>query len=247
MSLVGPGEGVSKFDPSVTAQENFYTGAFNSDVMYRDPLIVGFAFIVWTKLPSWVEKEYPNFKQLTQKNFQGFDGLTDIELATAASTEGFSANEYHSAQGIAAKPSGFNLKHEEFSGSPIRHAYSHWVSGIRDPRTGIATYPKNYDLDYAAKNHTGELMYFLTRPDANNTGKNIIEFAAYWTAIMPKKIALGHLNYAKGTQNVPNEIDMPFSGIMHIGPKVDAAAVSLLDQVGFEFVTEGEHTPETVK
>jgi hypothetical protein len=232
-----------------SAEANFYTGAFDADAQYYDPLVVGYAFIVWTRVPEWVEKEYPNFRMLTQKNFAGLDGLADIEINTIGVTEGFSANEYHIAQGIAAKPSQFNLKHTEYSGSPIKNAYQHWVTGIRDPRTGIATYPKKYNLEYRAKNHTGELMYIVTRPDANNKEGNIIEFAAYWTAVMPKKIALGHFNYAKATQNAPNEIDMPMAGIMNLGPKVDEAAVSLLrsGKVGFDFVEEGDYAPANIE
>ena len=179
---------------------------------------------------------------ITQKNFAGFDGLADIDLATAGVTEGFAQNEYHVAQNMSAKPSTFNLKHLEYSGSYIRNSYTHWVTGIRDPRTGIATYPKKYDMDYKAINHTAELMHMVLRPDANNTDKAIIEFAAYWTAVMPKKIPMSHFNYTKATQNVPIEIDMPFSGIMHWGPNVDKAAVQLLKSKahGFDWVTQND-------
>jgi hypothetical protein len=251
MSLVKPGTGVNSGAESIYAeanssQANFWTGDYNTNEQYFDPLLVGHAFIIWTRFPEWVEKEYPNFKMLSQKNFAGFDGLADIELATAPSTEGFSQNEYHVAQNLGAKPSAFNLKHLEYSGSPIKNAYQHWVTGIRDPRTGIATYPKQYGMDYRAKNHTAELMYIVTRPDANNyADKKIIEFACYWTAVMPKKIALAHFNFTKATQTVPIEIDMPFSGVMHIGAKVDDAAASLLqaNQHGFEFEEENDYTP----
>jgi hypothetical protein len=172
---------------------------------------------------------YPNFANLTQKNFAGFDGLSDLELSTAGVTEGFSPNEYHVAQNLGAKPSQFTLKHLEYSGNPVKNAYQHWVTCIRDPRTGIATYPARYQQDYMAINHTAELMYIVTRPDANNyENKQIIEFASYWTAVMPKKIPLGHFNYSKGTQNAPIEIDIPFSGVMHIGKNVDDAAAALL-------------------
>lgn len=233
-----------------SAKANFWTGDFNTNEQYYDPLLVGHAFIIWTRFPSWVTEEFPNFKSLSQKNFAGFDGLADIELTTAASTEGFAANEYHVAQSLGAKPSTFNLKHLEYSGSPIKNAYQHWVTGIRDPRTGISTYPKQYGLDYRAWNHTAELMYIVTRPDANNyegdKAKDIIEFACYWTAVMPKKIALAHFNYTKATQTVPIEIDMPFSGVMNISEKVDEAAVTLLraGQHGFSFEEENEYVPE---
>lgn len=250
MSIVKPGSGVvdQNWNWESAAQDNFWTGAFNDDRQYHDPLLVGHGFIIFTRFPDWVLKEYPNAKLLLQKNFAGFDGLQDIELQTAGVTEGFAANEYHVAQNLGAKPSSFNLKHLEFSGSPIGNLYTHWVTGVRDPRTGIATYPKQYGIDYAARNHTAEMMYMVVRPDANNTEKNIIEKAVYWTAAMPKKIALGHFNYTKATQNVPNEIDMPWSGVMHIGPKVDEAAYALLkSDLGFSFMEEAEYDPTNIK
>jgi hypothetical protein len=255
MSIIRPGTGMNSGSEVIYGEANsnkpeFYTGKFNSNDLLYDPLVVGFAFIIWTKFPDWVTKEYPNVKQLTQKNFAGFDGLSDIEINTVGVQEGFAANEYHIAQNMGAKPSTFNLKHLEYSGSPIRNAYTHWVTGIRDPETGIATYPKQYNLDYAAKNHTAELMYIVTRPDANNfEGKNVIEFACYWTAVMPKRIPLAHHTYTKATQNAPIEIDQPFAGVFHIGPKVDEAAVKLLKakQHGFEFIEENGYEPTNIK
>ena len=208
------------------------------------------AVIIWTRFPKWVADIYPDIKEITQKNFAGFDGLADIELATAGVTEGFASNEYHVAQNMGAKPSSFNLKHLEYSGSYIKNAYSYWVSGIRDPRTGIATYPKAHNMEYKAINHTAELMYIVLRPDANNYDHKNIEFAAYWTAVMPKKIPLAHFNYTKATQNVPIEIDMPFSGIMHIGPAIDKAAHTLFNENknhNFDWQTEADWVPENDK
>jgi hypothetical protein len=202
--------------------------------------------IIFTKIPEWVKREYPEARSMLEKNFHAFDGLADVEMTTAATTEGFSANERHVAQSMGAKPSSFTLKHLEFSGSPIRNLYSHWVSGIRDPRTNIATYPKKYGIPYAAANHTGELMYIVTRPDADNVESNIIEFAAYWTNIMPKKIPWGHLNFAKASQTVPVELDQPFAGIVNVSPDVDRAAKELLRNLTpYRFDNQGDYKVPT--
>lgn len=253
MSLIKPDPSINGGNKEVfnlenSKQENFYTGGFNGDKIYYDPLITGFAFIVWTRFPEWVTKYYPDIKSLTQKNFQGFGGLSDIDLTTAATTEGFSANEYHIAQNVGITPNEFTLKHNELSGSPIRNAYTHWVTGIRDPRTGIATYPKQENLEYRAWNHTAELMYIMTRPDADNVQKTIIEFACYWTAVMPKRIPIGHFNYDKATQNAPVDIEIPFSGIFHMSPKVDAAAANMLKTGahGFDFEELSEYDPKNI-
>jgi len=232
---------------AMAGKDNFFTGEFNSIDLYYDPLIVGYAFIIWTRLPKWIEKQFPGFAKITQNNFAGFDGISDIELNTNTVTEGFSTNEYNVAASIGAKPSSFNIKHLEYSGNIIRNMYQYWVSMIRDPRTNIALYPKIEGEDYRAFNHTGELMYIVTRPDANNWEAKNIEFAAYWTAVMPKKIPIGHFNYTKGSQETPIEIDIPFSGMMHFGNNVNVKAQELLasDKRLYNFDSENEFNTDS--
>lgn len=242
----GGNGGLSVIENSKEA--NFWQGAYNSGDMWYDPLITGYAFMVWTRLPKWLTDQFPNFALLTQKNFAGFDGFSDLELNTGAFTAGFTTNELHVAQNMGAKPNSFNIKHAEFSGSPMTAMYQYWVSGIRDPETGVATYAKKAGVDYTLRNHTGECMYMVVRPDADNVEKNIIEFAAYLTCMMPKRINMGHWNYTKGTQETPIEIEQPFSGIIHWGPKVTKKAATLLkSNLGFTFLHENEWDPDDRK
>ncbi len=186
--------------------------------------------MIFTRFPKWVKQIYPDAPILLQKNLAGFDGNNDIELGTADVQEGFSQNAYQIAQNIGAKANTFSTTHLEYSGSIISSIYTLWTTGIRDPDTGIATYPQRFGIDYAAYNHTAELMYISLRPDANNINRPIVEFASYWTACFPKKIPMSHFNYTKASQQTPIEIDMPWSGVQHIGPGVDQAAYALLRQ-----------------
>ena len=219
--------GIRVYDNSLTNSANFFKGTQNLQTLEFDPLITGYAFIIWTFIPSWVETEFPDFKSATQKNFKSFGGLSDMELQTAAHNYGFASNEYNVATNIQKQNTDFTIKHSEYSGSPIKNMYQLWVSGIRDPETGIATYPKKYNMDYAAKNHTAELLYVVTRPDANNVENKNIEFAAYYTNVFPTKIPISHLNYDIGTHDAP-EIEMSFKGTMHLSSQVDAFAINAL-------------------
>jgi hypothetical protein len=239
--MIKPGN-IRVYDSQLATQQSFFTGGLNLKQLAFDPLVTGYAFIIWTKLPSWVVSDYPGFKALTEKNFKGFSGLSDIELQTQQYQYGFNNNEYNVAAGITKSNTDFSVKHEEFSGSPIKNAYQHWVSGIADPETGIATYPKIYGLEYAAKNHTGELMYIVTRPDVNNTEKKNIEFAAYYTNVLPTKIPISHFEYSQGDHNQV-ELEQAFKGNMHISAKVDNYAKKLLANT-YSFVTEGLFNPE---
>lgn len=239
-----PSSSISTFDPSIPTSDTYFQGFFPSDNIVRDPLVSGFAFIKWLTVPDWVTQVYADFNALTEKNLRAFGGLQDIDMDTFAIQEGFTGSENMFA-GSIRRFQGFSMTHREYSGSPIRSAYSHWVSGIRDPLTGIATYPKAYSKEYSAKNHTGELLYIMTRPDANNTGDNkIIEFACLWTMVMPTRISLAHLNFTAGT-NEGVELEQPFVGIPNISAQVDAIAMGQLAAL-YPFATMGNFTPASV-
>jgi hypothetical protein len=245
--MILPGTNLVKFnsDPN----KNFFSGSFhkkNADLTY-DPMVGGYAFILWTKVPTWLTATgnsgagFSNFAQFTQRNFRAFGGLSSIELSTAAHTQGFAANEYHVAQSITKANTDFTLRHTEFSGSPVKNMYQAWVTGIRDPETGIATYPKKFGVAYGAQNHTGELLYIVTRPDADNIGQGIIEFSAYYTNVMPTRIPLDHLNFELGSHEIP-EIEIPFKGTLHLSQKVDTFAAGKLASL-YQFQVENEFDP----
>jgi hypothetical protein len=232
------------FDSQIATQQSFFTGGLNLKQLAFDPLVTGYAFIIWTKLPRWLVTEYPGFKAMTEKNFKAFSGIEDMELQVQQYAYGFNNNEYNVAAGITKNNTEFTVRHQEYSGSPIKNMYQFWVSSVADPETGIATYPKVYGMEYATKNHTGELMYIVTRPDVNNTERRNIEFAAYYTNVMPKRIPLSHFEYNQGEHNLV-EIEIPFNGNMHISSKVDDYAKKLLDTT-YSFVTEGQFDPENM-
>jgi len=137
------------------------------------------------------------------------------------------------------KSGDFTLKYQEHSGSPLTSIYNGWVSGIRDPKTGIATYPKEYGYPYHSSNHTGTLLYVVTRPDADNFAGNNIEFAALFTRCMPTKIPLNHFNFESGSHD-PTELDQEFKAYMHIGASVEEFAFKYITDNTYKFYNENE-------
>ena len=192
-------------------------------------LVTGYAYIYWVRVPEWFEKDddLKYFKAFTQKNFRGFQGLTDITLNTSTAQSGFAGNEYDIVTGISRGNTEFTIDHREYSGSPMTKMYEKWIEGIRDSRTGIATYPAKYGVEYSAFNHTGELLYIVVRPDANNSGADIIEKAVYYSNVMPKTIPNGHWNYSLGSQETV-QISIPFSGVPEMNPYVTEYARKVL-------------------
>jgi hypothetical protein len=227
---------------TAAGKESFFNGALNTLELEFDPLIQGYAFFKWTVLPTWMQTAFPNFGPITEKNFRSFSGISDIELETSAISHGFNSNEYNYATGTKKNNTEFSIKHQEFSGSPIRNMYQYWITGIRDPETGIATYPRVYGIEYSAKNHTGEIIYIATRPDANNVDMHNIEFACYYTAVMPTKILLGHFNYDPGSHDGV-EYEQSFKGVFHMSEKVDEFAKDVLAAKTYGILELGQFDP----
>jgi hypothetical protein len=238
-----PSKNIKVFKFGTAGEPDFFKGSMDYKNLNWDPFVNGYAFIVWLKVPFWIKDMFGdlNVKAFLEKNFQGLSGLSDMDLQMGTQNHGFAANEADYTQNLQKGNKDFSIKMQEYSGSPVKNLFQAWVSGIRDPESGIATYPKRFGCDYAAKNHTGRLLYIVTRPDANNTEKNNIEFACMWDKVQPKKIPFSHLNFDKGTHDNP-EIDIDFSGVFRLSPKVDELAQAKLKET-FYLREEAEYNP----
>lgn len=213
-----------------SASSSFFTGMDDTLNNYLDPIVNGYSYIYWLELPSWFEKDddLKYFKAMTQKNFRSFSGVEDINLETTSYQAGFAGNEVNVVTGVTRNNTEFTITHKEYSGGVMRKLYQKWISMVRDPRTGIALYPRLYNVDYGARNHTAKLMYIVVRPDVTNTNHNIVEYAALYSLVFPTNIPLGNLyNFEIGTQDSPS-IDISFRGVPEIGPDVEEYAAKIL-------------------
>lgn len=226
--MIKPGLNIVKF--KADTDSFFNGGTYNTLSLDYDPLVTGYSFFKWIKIPDWMNRKFGGkFQDLTEKNFISGFSVGDMELQTTEITHGFAGNQYNIATTMnKGNNDEFSITHREFSGSPIREMYQYWVSGIRDPETGIATYPKVWDIEYSAANHTGEIVYIVTRPDANNVGKDNIEFSCYYTAVIPTRIVLSHFSYTQGTHEAV-DYEQNFRGVFHMSGAVDKFAKSVLE------------------
>jgi len=213
---------------------NFFNGRFKTDknnLSAYNPFIPGYAFIIWMNGPTFLDN-WSVYKTLLEQNFKSFSGLGDMTLAFEQMSMGFTGNEYPVATNITKENTSFTLKHIELAGSPISQVYTEWVTGIRDPETGLATYNGKVDsIPYSAKNHSGELLYIVTDPSLGlNNAANSIEFAAYYTNVIPTKVPLDHLNYTSGDHGIV-EIDMEFRGDFLMSDDVNRIAQEQLAKI----------------
>jgi hypothetical protein len=218
--------------------DNLFTGVWRldqSNLNKFDPFVGGYAGIVWTQLPAFWDKAdsgsgmTAQFKALTERNFKAFSGIGDLTLDTDALSTGFAGNELPVATNIKKENTTFTIKHYELAGSPIRELYQYWITGIRDPETGLATYHGAIanGMVYSMKNHTAELLYIVTDPSFAIGGAIGIEFACYYTNVFPTKIPQDHLNYSSGDHAI-TEIDQEFRGNYHQSSAINNLAVTAM-------------------
>jgi|688.fasta_scaffold387598_2 hypothetical protein len=229
------------FDLTADANKDWFDGQLNQlSSIAVEPLISGYAFVKWLKVPSWLLKAHPYFKELTEKNLVSFEGNEDISLETVSMTQGFSKTESAFAGGIAALGNTFTMNHNEYSGSPVARSYGYWTSSIRDPRTNIAIYPSygvGEEYKYNIKNHSGILLYAKTRPDFNSgygaSGLSLeaIEYASLYTFVVPTKILLSHQNFEAGTNDKAGPLSMEFTGKKIIGDEINRLALTCLQGI----------------
>lgn len=211
---------------------SFFTGVEDEINLFMDPYVSGYAFVYWLELPSWFEKDedLKYFKQLTQKSFRSFQGISPLDLNTATHQTGFNGNEINVVTNITRGNTDFTMSYKEYSGTPIRKMYQKWISMIRDHRTGTALYPKLFNVDYGARNHSAKLMYIVTRPDVTNTQKDIVEFAIMYSNVIPVNVPLDSLfNFEIGNQDSPT-VDINFKGFPEFGPDVEKYAKKILSE-----------------
>lgn len=228
-----PNKSESPMETVKGVNSTFYTGIDDLINHKFDKLVVSHSYIYWISLPSWFEKDQDLkfFKAMSEKNYRGFQGLSNMTLQIQDVTTGVAGNQMPVVTGIERGNTRFTLEHNEYSGSPMRKMYQKWVSYIRDPRAGISTYGKLFGVEYGAANHTGELLYMVVRPDANNNtkGVDILEFAAYFSNVAPTEIPTGMYNYTMGEAELPT-VSMEFVGVPEIGPYVDEFARKILKE-----------------
>jgi hypothetical protein len=226
----------------------FLGGGLETDKQLLDPFVTGFALYKWIVFPKWVAENtqfttVDNCTTYLEKTFREFSGISSFEISTGATQAGFTNREHMYITGSQLNQ-GFNMKFKEFSGSPTGQIFTTWATGIRDPRTGVATYPRLANVPYSAANHTGKLIYMVLKPSAGTAttiDPDMIEFATYITNIVPLKAPFDHFNYTAGSNDIP-EIDMPFTGDFHYGADVIKAATAVYEAMKDRIVSSDQLT-----
>lgn len=195
------------------------------------PFIQGIARLYFHKTPFFMNKKFPgltdNFRSYLETGFKSLQGIGDLN-ATEATIEGGWANQkLDNISAVTDDTTQVEINLYEQTGSPVRSFLETWMTGIRDPRSGVAHYhgavrtPSNDGTDavtYGEKNHTGEFIYVVLDPTAE-----YIEYACLLAHVWPKTVQKSHLNYQSGTRD-PAEMTCTFSCIKYEGKYINDIA-----------------------
>ena len=176
------------------------------------PYIRGVSRIFLHKPPAFMQERFPDmtrrFKTYLETGYTSLDGLSDISVDFTDFEGGFAGQRYSTVSLARDETENITIQLYELTGSPIREYLDTWITGTRDPRSGIAHYhgviaEKGADY-YSEKNHTAEMFYVNLDPTAIN-----IEYCAMFAHMFPTRVPKAHLNYEKGNRdNAQLDIEM---------------------------------------
>ena len=168
-----------------------------------NPFIRGYARLFMYKKPYFMEKAFPDltnrFKSYIETGFRSVNGIGDIQVDFTTFEGGYTGQKFETVQIATDQTDTVTIGLYEMSGSPCTEFLTTWITGVRDPRTGVAHYHGNVmgpmddateKIPYGEKNHTAEFIYFVTDP----TGK-FIEYACLLAHCFPEKVDRDQYNY----------------------------------------------------
>lgn len=214
--------------------ENFSYFLGGIDVTHQNldkftPYIRGVSRIFLHKPPTFMLKLDSEmtkaFKTYLETGYKSVSGIGDISVDFTTFEGGFAGQQFQTVQLARDDTESVTISVYELSGSPIREYIDTWVTGVRDPRSGIAHYhgliEKYFNgdtangLPYGEINHTAEFIYTTYDP----TGL-ALEYACMFAHCFPRRVPKDHLNYETGNRdNV--QMDLEFAAEKYESPAIN--------------------------
>lgn len=202
------------------------------------PYIQGVSRIFLYTAPVFMEKMYSdktkNFRSYIETGYTRIDGIGDLSVDFVDFEGGFAGQKFSNVSLSRDDTDSITISVYEQSGSPVREYLDTWVTGTRDPRSGIAHYHGALEahkdtVSYGEKFHTAEMIYMNLDP----TGK-AIEYACMFAHAFPTKVSKSHLNYEKGNRdNVL--MDLEFKVTKYESPAINQVAAWYLANSTVEY------------
>lgn len=198
-----------------------------------EPHVQGYNFFTWAKLPIYLSEEQKTvFRAVTERNLKSLELFNDYELETGSVNYGFQGASYDVATNLKRDISRITMGHNEFWNLPVSRLTEAWVTGIRDPETGMAHYHGKIgngdgQVGYRPSRHTGSLFTWVTDPAGLG-----IHRGAMLVNVFPLPVKLSHFNFSSGDHGV-TEISNNYACIYHESKYITAIVKALNDVMPF--------------
>jgi hypothetical protein len=119
--------------------------------MHKEPIFMQIAF------PDQTD----NFKSYIETGYKSIQGINDLSASAETIQGGWANQSYEIITSVEDQTSEITIGLYEQTGSPVREFLELWITGIRDPRSGVAHYhgvvetPNNKSTDTRAGSYAG--------------------------------------------------------------------------------------------
>ena len=147
----------------------------NQNLDQFTPYLRGVSRLFVHKLPMYMVTLFPKmskrFKQYLETGYKSISGVSDIDVEFTSFEAGFNGQKYEVPNLAKDQTETLGVSVYELTGSPIREFIDTWVSGVRDPRSGIAHYHGLIDLKYASDARDDGDSYTSQYTNSDGTSK----------------------------------------------------------------------------
>ncbi len=195
-------QNLNQFTPYIKGVSRFF--------LHKPPAFMNVAFPVLTK----------NFKTYIETGYTSVTGFGDVSVEFTDFEGGFSGQRFSNVSLARDDTDSITVSVYELTGSPIREYLDLWVTGVRDPRSGVAHYHgvlgnDTGQVSYGEINHTAEFIYVNLDPTARDA-----EYVALLAHAFPTKVPKAHLDFNAGERDNA-KIDLEFRVTKYESPSIN--------------------------
>lgn len=199
------------------------------------PYVPGISRLFMHTVPKFMDLQFKsltsNFKSYIETGYKSVTGIGDVSADVITLEGGWAAQSFSNISAVKDDTDEITITLYEQSGSPVREFIETWMTGMRDPQSGVAHYHGALDntensltVDYGEKYHTCEFIYMDLDPTAR-----YIEYACLFAHCFPTRISKSHLNYESGSRGEV-ALDIPFKVTKYEGRYVNDLAYYYLSK-----------------
>jgi hypothetical protein len=152
------------------------------------PYIPGITRMFMHKEPYFMQIAFPletdNFKSYIETGYKSISGIGDMTVGSEQISGGWANQNYEVISSVTDDTDQISIGIYEQTGSPVREFLELWVTGVRDPRSGVAHY--HGVVETPTHLMTGEYPGSYSKAGNENSDVNAENFAARAAEEKPK-------------------------------------------------------------